>query len=353
MWRYSDPTVSLIPLYASPQPANPAHDGARLSSNPVDDSREPDAVANPAQVTDASYDSVALEAARDIIKLTRRGKFDDQLKAKIQVRIIDAITAAIGAGGQAVAHPDDAAVDRFAIAMKAKLAKKRAEGRGGWDSRAECSTERLSYLLVQHIIKGDPLDVGNLAMMLHQRGDRIVTNDDTRSTANLSHPGWRLVPEKPTVEMLKAAGECFDGLKSLNGGATGADYYRAMLSVAPALSQPHPADERVEGKPVELSYTNYRGETARRTFTPKRVWFGSTEWHPEPQWLLTAYDHDKQADRDFALKDFGTADERVVEALDVDALAQEIRRVDGNHDLGAGQLAEALMPFLSSKEGRS
>lgn len=33
--------------------------------------------------------------------------------------------------------------------------------------------------------------------------------------------------------------------------------------------------------------------------------------------------------------------------LDVDALAQEIRRVDGNHDHGAGALAQALMPFLS------
>lgn len=35
-------------------------------------------------------------------------------------------------------------------------------------------------------------------------------------------------------------------------------------------------------------------------------------------------------------------------ALDVDALAQEIRRVDGKHDLGAGALAQALMPFLSA-----
>lgn len=32
----------------------------------------------------------------------------------------------------------------------------------------------------------------------------------------------------------------------------------------------------------------------------------------------------------------------------VDQLAQEIRRVDGNHDLGAGALAEALMPFLAA-----
>lgn len=34
-------------------------------------------------------------------------------------------------------------------------------------------------------------------------------------------------------------------------------------------------------------------------------------------------------------------------ALTVDALAQEIRRVDGNHSLGAGALAEALMPFIT------
>mgnify|MGYP001486935281 CR=1 FL=1 len=33
--------------------------------------------------------------------------------------------------------------------------------------------------------------------------------------------------------------------------------------------------------------------------------------------------------------------------LDVDALAQEIRRVDGSNSLGAGALAEALMPFIS------
>lgn len=32
--------------------------------------------------------------------------------------------------------------------------------------------------------------------------------------------------------------------------------------------------------------------------------------------------------------------------IDIDSLAQEIRRVDGNHSLGAGALAEALLPFM-------
>lgn len=36
--------------------------------------------------------------------------------------------------------------------------------------------------------------------------------------------------------------------------------------------------------------------------------------------------------------------------VDVDALAQEIRRVDGKHNKGAGELAEALIPYLSAIE---
>ena len=62
-----------------------------------------------------------------------------------------------------------------------------------------------------------------------------------------------------------------------------------------------------EAYPVTLTYTNWRGETAQRTVTPKRIWWGATDWHPEPQWLLTAFDAEKQADRDFAIKDFGAA----------------------------------------------
>jgi hypothetical protein len=70
-------------------------------------------------------------------------------------------------------HPDDAAVDRFAAAMKAKLAKSRAKGRGGWDDPNVCSVEFLAQLLVEHLGKGNAgtfEDVANFAMMLHQRG---------------------------------------------------------------------------------------------------------------------------------------------------------------------------------------
>lgn len=70
-------------------------------------------------------------------------------------------------------HSDDYHVDEFTVAMKDKLALKRGEGRGGWENKEECSTEFLSRLLREHVEKGDPVDVANFCMMLHQRGERI------------------------------------------------------------------------------------------------------------------------------------------------------------------------------------
>lgn len=80
-------------------------------------------------------------------------------------------------------HPDDAAVDAFAAAMKTKLAQKRAEGRGGWEDKAQCSQDRLSLMLRGHVAKGDPVDVGNFCMMLHQRGERISDRDAASPSA--------------------------------------------------------------------------------------------------------------------------------------------------------------------------
>lgn len=74
-------------------------------------------------------------------------------------------------------HPNDIAVDNFAAAMKAKLAEKRVEGRSGWQDKQDCSNAFLSRLLREHVAKGDPIDVANLAMMIHQRGERIETDD--------------------------------------------------------------------------------------------------------------------------------------------------------------------------------
>ncbi|WP_414491214.1 hypothetical protein, partial [Stenotrophomonas maltophilia] len=65
-------------------------------------------------------------------------------------------------------------MDAFAAAMKAKMAEARAKGRGGWEDPAQCTAEDLSRMLRNHVEKGDPRDVANFCMMLHQRGEAIA-----------------------------------------------------------------------------------------------------------------------------------------------------------------------------------
>lgn len=89
------------------------------------------------------------------------------------------------------AHPDDLAVDRFAAAMKAKLAKGRNKGRGGWDDKTQCLDEFLAELLVDHLGKGNAgtfEDVANFAMMLHQRGaNPEILSNASRASPHLRH----------------------------------------------------------------------------------------------------------------------------------------------------------------------
>ena len=55
-------------------------------------------------------------------------------------------------------------------------------------------------------------------------------------------------------------------------------------------------------KEIKIVYTNWKGQTSVRKIVPKEIIFGSNEWHKEAQWILVAYDADKKADRNFALK---------------------------------------------------
>ncbi|WP_086930705.1 WYL domain-containing protein [Agarilytica rhodophyticola] len=56
-------------------------------------------------------------------------------------------------------------------------------------------------------------------------------------------------------------------------------------------------------KKVKILYTNYRGETSYRDIVPIKIWYGSTDWHKEEQWLLDGHDQGKDALRNFAMKD--------------------------------------------------
>jgi predicted DNA-binding transcriptional regulator YafY len=56
---------------------------------------------------------------------------------------------------------------------------------------------------------------------------------------------------------------------------------------------------------VVIDYTNHRGERGMRHIMPSEdgFVFKATDWHHEPQWILTALDLEKYEFRDFALKD--------------------------------------------------
>jgi predicted DNA-binding transcriptional regulator YafY len=53
---------------------------------------------------------------------------------------------------------------------------------------------------------------------------------------------------------------------------------------------------------VQINYTNYQGITSDRVIRPEQLYFGSTSYHPEPQWLLLAFDTQKGL-RTFAMQD--------------------------------------------------
>lgn len=54
---------------------------------------------------------------------------------------------------------------------------------------------------------------------------------------------------------------------------------------------------------VTFAYRNWKGEVSVRRVVPMQMYFGSTPFHKEGQWLLPAYDLDKKEWRTFALKD--------------------------------------------------
>jgi hypothetical protein len=65
-----------------------------------------------------------------------------------------------------------------------------------------------------------------------------------------------------------------------------------------------PAQGAVDTPALVAAYTNWRGETELRRIVPLSVRYGSSEWHPKPQWLLRAKDVDKGEEREFAFGGF-------------------------------------------------
>jgi predicted DNA-binding transcriptional regulator YafY len=54
-------------------------------------------------------------------------------------------------------------------------------------------------------------------------------------------------------------------------------------------------------KQIQFDYVNHRGEKAIRTVTIQGFMEGSTDYYPEKQWLMKAFDHDRNEVRIFAI----------------------------------------------------
>lgn len=82
------------------------------------------------------------------------------------------------ADGDDEAEADRLAVIRFAVMLKAKLAKARAKGRSGWRDPAWPAAD-ISRQMHEHMAKGDPLDVAAYAMFLALRGEATTAPQPT------------------------------------------------------------------------------------------------------------------------------------------------------------------------------
>lgn len=156
-------------------------------------------------------------------------------------------------------HPDDLAIDAFAAKMKAKLAAKRAQGRGGWADKTVCSNQALSQMLREHVEKGDPVDVANFAMMICQRGERIASPGNRMnaftslvpaglSSLLLLHLGWRMIGQgkRSTMQIKDVPGV---------GGHSDDRFFRSLQnghSVPETLTDPSFASD--QAKEIEILY---------------------------------------------------------------------------------------------------
>ena len=101
--------------------------------------------------------------------------------------------------GENERHSDDVAVDDFAKAMKAKMKASREKGRHGWEW---ANVQYLAAQLIYHVKKGDPVDVANFCMMLHNRGQSGILSHawaaevegkarlKVLSAEEVTEPGW-------------------------------------------------------------------------------------------------------------------------------------------------------------------
>ena len=166
---------------------------------------------------------------------------------------------------QPAAEGDDIAVDRFAEAMKAKMAAARAKGRGGWEGPT-CNADILSRMLRDHVEKGDPRDVANFCMMLWNRGEAIQAAEGAAVNQSLTSEGAEAVYQYQTVS---------NGWHDLLDAADSEKYKAAGWPVRTLYTHPTPAADAggviVTDEVVNRAYQAFHSGRHANTFEAWRA----------------------------------------------------------------------------------
>lgn len=137
-----------------------------------------------------------------------------------------------------------------------------------------------------------PLPQGMTIAQLTQEVERLKR--ERRSDMNVILSYVELHREEWTDNPMTSGNECM-----CRCCQSARQYVRTIL--AGLDPEPAQAERPLPPEVVEIDYTNWQGKRSTRRIIPGAFRWGSNEWHPTPQWLLDAYDCEKQAERTFAL----------------------------------------------------
>lgn len=76
---------------------------------------------------------------------------------------------------------------------------------------------------------------------------------------------------------------------------------------------------------IYAPYRNWKGQVKMRRFKPQEIYWGTTQFHPEAQWLFKVWDVDKDAERIYALKDLFAIDYGILNQIMADIELQNRR----------------------------
>lgn len=119
--------------------------------------------------------------------------------------------------------------------------------------------------------------------------------------------GWQFTNDTPPERIELYTGRGGNRLLTLADCLAAREWLRSVKPGAVQIDLSAAGDT----PPLKFTYTNYKGETADRTVTPQRLFFGEMPYHNGPQWFLDAFCHDKRARRTFAFNDIRLNGERV------------------------------------------